>query len=114
MSGGYAPIVTGHIMPIQTRSSGFQIPFFQGGSQVPSALMMRQGTYNGSYSGAGFHKGSASHTHPNELDFTTKKSSKDFHHHHHNIKPIHHLPFETEGSGLKKHRKKSKGKGFGP
>jgi hypothetical protein len=69
----------------QTRSGSFQTPFFFGASQVPSGLMLSPHSFNGS----GIHhfrSGSPSMTHLGELDFTTKKSSKDYHRGHHLVK----------------------------
>jgi hypothetical protein len=74
------------------RSGGYQTPFFFGGSQVPTDLFLPKTSYSGS-SGSGFSKGSVSKTHPNDLDFTTKKGDEVFHQKGHNIKIPYKLPF---------------------
>ena len=102
MNGGFFPTTMGFHMPIQTRSTGFQKPFFFGGSQVPAALMLRHGVQ---YHGSGFHYGSMSKSHPNDLDFTTKFGDKSYHRKHHDIETLHHLPFQ-KGEGLRKGRKR--------
>ena len=95
MSGGFNPTTNQEWMPVQTMSNGFQVPFFFGGSQIPSALLMKQGSFSGS--GLYFHKGTSSKTHLGDLDFTTKRGDEVFHRKDHNIKVHRKLPFEGEG-----------------
>jgi hypothetical protein len=75
MNSGYYPSVVSHRAKIQTESGGFQVPFFFGGSQVPTSLHLQKG----SYSGSGFGKDTPSQTHKGDLDFTTKKGDKVYH-----------------------------------
>jgi hypothetical protein len=91
------------------RSGAFQVPFFFGGSQVPTDLFLAHSQYNGA-KGGGFHKGSPSKTRPNDMDFTFKRGGKSkthqgdmdfttklgntvFHRKGHNIKMSHTMPF---------------------
>jgi len=49
MSGGYNPKVAHeNLRSSQLVSKSFQTPFFFGGSQVPSALLLPKNIYNGS------------------------------------------------------------------
>jgi hypothetical protein len=121
MSGGYNPNVMNPYSidtRVNTKSGGFQTPFFFGGSQVPNDLILSKAEYNGSSGegirgsynhklphtfdmvfnkkhslGNGFHMGSISKTHLGDLDFTTKRGDKVFHRKGHNIKLPHSLPF---------------------
>ena len=74
------------------KSGASQVPFFFGGSQVPTDLFLPKTSYSGS-SGSGFNKGSISKTHPTDLDFTTKKGDEVYHRKNHNIKIPFKLPF---------------------
>jgi hypothetical protein len=74
------------------KSGGFQTPFFFGGSSIPTDLFLPKTAYSGS-SGSGFTKGSISKTHPNDIDFTTKKGDEVYHRKNHNIKIPFRLPF---------------------
>lgn len=47
MSGNYQPIVAGKSFQIQTASESRQIPFFFGGSQVPTALNLPRNKISG-------------------------------------------------------------------
>jgi len=48
-AGGYnAKVVVPDSYKIQTESNGFQKPFFFGGAQTPTALMLKRGTFSGS------------------------------------------------------------------
>ena len=90
MSGGFNPLV---VLPgryrVQTESNGFQVPFYFGGSSVPTDLFMNRTAI----SGQGFHKGSKSLTHIGDLDFTTKRGDEVFHRKGHNIKIPRVMPF---------------------
>jgi hypothetical protein len=55
-------------------------------------LFLPKTSYSGS-SGSGFSKDSVSKTHPNDLDFTTKKGDEVYHRKNHNIKIPFRLPF---------------------
>jgi len=111
-SYAYHPKVTHPFMSNsipQMQSGEFQVPFYFGGSQVPTDLFLAKSSYNGSigggfYKGAPsltrpgdidftFKKGSKSHSHPGDFDFTTKKGDMVFHRKGHNIKMPHSMPF---------------------
>ena len=74
------------------KSGGFQTPFFFGGSSIPTDLFLPKTSYRGSR-GSGFAKDLVSKTHPNDLDFTTKKGDEVYHRKNHNIKIPFRLPF---------------------
>jgi hypothetical protein len=74
------------------KSGGFQLPFYFGGSNIATDLFLTKTSYRGS-SGSGFSKDSVSKTHPNDLDFTTKKGDEVYHRKNHNIKIPFRLPF---------------------
>jgi hypothetical protein len=90
----------------QLRSEGFQTPFFFGGSQVPSNLLMPTHHYNGSQ-GTGFHKGVHSKTHKGDYDFTTKIGDLVYHQDGHYVKEKQH-PY---GKGFHKGTKSKTHKG---
>lgn len=98
------PNSSNNITPL--KSQGFQTPFFFGGAQVPTGLMLNENQYSGSKGsglkhhynihnakGKGFKKDTISLTHPGDLDFTTKKGDKVYHRKGHNVKLPHSLPF---------------------
>lgn len=66
------PVVLNSIPKLQTLSNSIQTPFYFGGSQTPHNLNLTN------FNGSGI-KGSHSLTHPNELDYTTKKDDKVYH-----------------------------------
>jgi len=89
-AGGFNAITTypGRFR-VQTESNGFQVPFYFGGSSVPTDLYLDRTKI----SGQGFHKGSKSITHIGDMDFTTKKGDEVFHRKGHNIKIPKVVPF---------------------
>lgn len=93
MNSGFSPkVVAPNGFKTQTKSGGFVIPFFFGGSQVPSNLGLPDTYFNGS-KGTGFKKGSASKTIKGDMDFTTKLGDKVFHQDGHFINKKQRLPF---------------------
>jgi hypothetical protein len=72
------------------KSGASQVPFFFGGSQVPTDLFLPKTSYSGS-SGSGLtHKANVPNTHPVDLDV---KANEVYNHKNDNIKMPFKLPF---------------------
>jgi hypothetical protein len=72
------------------KSGASQVPFFFGGSQVPTDLFLPKTSYSGS-SGSGLtHKANVPNTHPADLDV---KANEVYNHKNDNIKMPFKLPF---------------------
>tara|TARA_R100001224_G_C4003545_1_gene143575 strand:+ start:272 stop:577 length:306 start_codon:yes stop_codon:yes gene_type:complete len=99
IDSGYFPVVVNpSVLRQQTKSGELQVPFFFGGSQVPTALNLPSNSFQGS----GRKKGMRSKTHPGDKDFTTKKGDKVFHQDGHFVKMSGRKPFKKGGIEMNK------------